>query len=274
MDYDILCHLFQDLSAGGTKGVVFEGGGEPTLHPDFADLVKSANKSGLAVGLITNGTVRLSEEVLKQFEWIRVSLDASNAEEYYALKKADYFEKVMSNLAYYSKYCETVGVGYVGTNCNLANIETLIMRLREMGVSYIQLRPVVDMPELMPQEKDLRYLECYRSARFNVIVDGMRENMENGNDNLPCIANSITSVISGDGSVYLCGRLNIYDWMHPIGNIVKQSFSEIWYGEERKKQLHMVGDADFCSRNCPQCRVSKFNQLFQRLSQTKSIHFI
>lgn len=274
LDYDILCHLFQDLSAGGTKGVVFEGGGEPTLHPDFADLVKSANKSGLAVGLITNGTVRLSEEVLKQFEWIRVSLDASNAEEYYALKKADYFEKVMSNLAYYSKYCETVGVGYVVTNCNLANIETLIMRLREMGVSYIQLRPVVDMPELMPQEKDLRYLECYRSARFNVIVDGMRENMENGNDNLPCIANSITSVISGDGSVYLCGRLNIYDWMHPIGNIVKQSFSEIWYGEERKKQLHMVGDADFCSRNCPQCRVSKFNQLFQRLSQTKSIHFI
>ncbi len=44
--------------------------------------------------------------------------------------------------------------------------------------------------------------------------------MDRGNDNLPCVANSITSIISGDGNyVYLCGRLNIYDWIPPIGNI-------------------------------------------------------
>lgn len=274
LDYDILSRLFEDLAKGGTKGVVFEGGGEPTLHPDFSKLVRSAKENNLAVGLITNGTVRLDESDLQSLEWIRVSLDASNAEEYTRLKGADCFEKVLSNIAHYVQYCNTVGVGYVVTNSNLSNIETLILRLRELNVSYIQLRPVVDAPDLLPDEKDLKYLECYRSAVFNVIVDGMKENMEGGNGQLPCVANSLTSVISGDGSVFLCGRLNIYDWFNPIGNIKTQRFSEIWSGGERKRQLNMVGNASFCSKNCPQCRISKFNTLFQRLSQTKSVHFI
>lgn len=274
LSYDILSGLFQDLSEGGTKGIVFEGGGEPTMHPDFCRLVQAAKDNNLEIGLITNGTVHLPEEILKKFEWIRVSLDASNAEEYFSLKKVNCFERVLSNISYYARFCDVVGVGYVVTNRNMANIEELVLQLRETGISYVQFRPVVDAPELLPEEQDLRYLEFYRGSKFNVIIDGMQENIGIGNHGLPCTATSITSIISGDGSVYLCGRLNIYDWIPPIGNINKQSFAEIWRGSERMRQLALVEDASFCSQNCPQCRVSKFNQLFWRLSQTKSVHFI
>ena len=102
----------------------------------------------------------------------------------------------------------------------------------------------------------------------------MKENAESGNEGLPCYASSITSIISGDGSVYLCCRLNIYDWLQPSGNIKNQTFHEIWNGSERKKQLEMIKDREFCGKNCPQCRVSKYNQLFERLLTTKSVHFI
>lgn len=266
--------LFSDLAKGGTKGITFEGGGEPTLYKHFGRAVESAKNAGLACGLITNGTVRLPKDVLKQFEWIRVSLDASTESEYYKLKGVDCFEKVISNIAYYIEYCPTVGVGYVATNQNVSEIETLVMRLREIKASYIQIRPVVDCEDLYPSDVDLSYLKFYQNKNFGVLVEGMKENANSGNLGLPCVANGLTSIISGDGSVYLCGRLNIYDWLEPIGNINEKSFYDIWNGEIRKEQSELVLERKFCNDNCPQCRISKFNKLFDSLNNINSKNFI
>ena len=274
MDLLVVEKLFEDLSKGGTKGVVLEGGGEPTLYRHFNEVVTLAKKNNLSLGLITNGTVALQEEQLRQFEWIRVSLDASTSKEYLELKGVDAFERVVNNIANYTRYCNTVGVGYVVTKKNIAELETLVMRLKEAGVSYIQLRPVVDCEELYPYGVDLNYLKCYQTQSFGVIVDGMKENANHGNAGLRCRAHSLTSIISGDGSVYLCGRLNIYNWLNPVGNINSQSFQELWNGAERKKQAKMVCDSEFCKNNCPQCRITKFNELLERLDNTKSKHFI
>lgn len=266
--------LFDDLAFGGTKGVVLEGGGEPTIYPYFSDIVKYARKVGLAVGLITNGTQSLEPEILKELEWIRVSLDASTKEEYYELKGVDEFENVLTNIAMYAKNCHTVGVGYVVTNKNVSQLESLVLRLRMTGASYIQLRPVVDNPELYPTGVELDYLKYYEKSDFGVEIGGMVDNACGGNNNLPCYAHSVTSIISGDGSVYLCGRLNIYDWLRPLGNICKQSFREIWNGDERRRQSKMVRESEFCEKNCPQCRISKFNSVFDRLYSVQTKHFI
>lgn len=274
LDYEVIERLLSDLSEGGTKGIVLEGGGEPTLYPEFDRVVRYAKDKGLGIGLITNGTVSLDAELIKEFEWIRVSLDASTSKEYMELKGVDCFEQVVNNISHYAKYCDTVGVGYVVTNKNISQIETLVMRIRESGVAYIQLRPVVDSEELYPYDVDLSFLKFYQNHRFAVILDGMKENAKQGNGNLPCKAHSLTSIISGDGSVYLCGRLNIYRWLRPIGNINSQSFQEIWLGEERRNQAEMVKDSEFCKRNCPQCRISKFNELLDRLENVGSKHFI
>lgn len=271
---EVLFSLFDDLARGGTRGIVLEGGGEPTLYDGFSEVVQYARKSGLAVGLITNGTQELKPHLLEQFEWIRVSLDASTAEEYQALKGVDCFENVISNIAKYAQHCPSVGVGYVVTNKNISQIEPLVMRLRELDVSYIQCRPVVDNEEIYPRGIDLSYLTFYQNEKFGVMVDGMIENAEGGNHGLPCYAHSITSIISGDGSVYICGRLNIYDWLKPIGNIREHSFHSIWNGDERKRQAQQIKDASFCNANCPQCRISKFNVLFDKLSSVKSVNFI
>jgi len=274
LDIDVLSTLFKSLEEGGTKGIVIEGGGEPCLHKDFDRVVKTAKNSGLAVGLITNGTISLSSEILSCFEWIRVSLDASTKKEYLSLKNVDLFEDVLENITEYAKHCNTVGVGYVVTNNNIEELESLVLQLRENGVSYIQLRPVVDSPELYPKETDLQYLKYYQTISFGVIIDGMAENIESGNFGLGCSTHSLTSVITADGSVYLCGRLNIYDWMEPIGNINTESFDSIWLGDKRKEQTHLVIDKSFCSKNCPQCRISKFNKLILDLNSIESKNFI
>jgi len=36
---EVIFNLVDDLKIGGTKGITIEGGGEPTLHPDFIEII-------------------------------------------------------------------------------------------------------------------------------------------------------------------------------------------------------------------------------------------
>jgi organic radical activating enzyme len=63
----------------GVTGVEFTGGGEPTLHPDFIEIVKYANNLGFKLGLCTNGasigkTRKINSETTKYFSWIRMGM--------------------------------------------------------------------------------------------------------------------------------------------------------------------------------------------------------
>jgi len=273
IDLHVLHDLFKDLSENGTQGVVIEGGGEPTIYRDFDGVLGLLDKFNLGKGLITNGSTSLKPHRLERFDWIRISLDSSTPEEHHKLKAFDGFERVLGNINTYAQHCPIVGVGYVVTNQNLGDIETLVLRLKEFGITYIQFRPVVDHNDLLPSI-ELDYLKRHQSETFSIIIDGMKDNMVTGNNGLSCKANSLTSVITADGGVYFCGRLNIYPWVKPIGNLHKKSFNEIWTGEERKKQHEKALDQNFCESYCPQCRLTKFNELFNRLSSFKTGKFI
>lgn len=273
LEIETIEKLAKDLAAHGTRGVVIEGGGEPTIVRYFDEAVRLLKAEGLGLGLITNGSNKLKPKVVEQFDWIRVSLDSSTAKEMRDLKRYKNFDKVISNIIHYAKYCPTVGVGYVATNQNTSKIESLILRLRESGVAYIQIRPVVDHPELSP-DYDFEYIKKYQTPTFSVITDGMTENVIRGNGGIGCRSHSLSAVITADGSVYLCGRLNIYDWVKPIGNIRAQSFNEIWNGAERCRQSSEVFDPAFCTKYCPECRITKFNMEFERLEHIKTFNFI
>lgn len=276
LDKDIIFKLFEDLGKNGTRGVCIEGGGEPTLYKDFKDVVLKAQECGLKLGMLTNGSIFNYEEVLDNFEFVRVSLDVANEEQMRTLKKFDSLEIVMNNL---KRMCElrkdtVIGVGYVLSDKNIENLENMIIRLKEIGVDYIYIRPVIDHPELTAKEFDATIYTKHTDEKFTVIVRGMEENTITGNANLPCISHSLTTIVTADGNVHLCGRLNIYkDWM-PMGNLYKESFSKIWNGEERKRQAALVRNGDFCSKKCPACRLTKFNRFVADLDKTRTKNFI
>ncbi len=58
----------------GLSGVEFTGGGEPTLHPQFNDIVEFCYKLGLAVGLCTNGARLGKVENWEHFSWVRLGM--------------------------------------------------------------------------------------------------------------------------------------------------------------------------------------------------------
>ena len=186
MPLPIVRKLAKELVDNNTKGVTIEGGGEPTIDKNFNEIVEIFKKEGLSLGLITNGSVRLPERVVNQFDWIRVSLDVSNSEEMKNLKGYGNFEKIINNIRYFSNQRPVVGVGYVATCQNMNNIESLILRLCETNVRYIQIRPVVDHPELRPVY-DVNSLQRYATPSFSIITSGMNENSTSGNNGSGCL---------------------------------------------------------------------------------------
>jgi MoaA/NifB/PqqE/SkfB family radical SAM enzyme/spore coat polysaccharide biosynthesis protein SpsF (cytidylyltransferase family) len=275
LPYARFCNLVDDLAAHGTRGLVLEGGGEPTLYPRFRDAVQYAVERGLAVGLITNGVLFEYEDILPRMEWVRVSLDADTAEVFHRCKGKNEFHHVLENIR---RMCEckgscTIGIGYVVNKHNLAHLEDITLILSDYGADYLHLRPVIDHPDLRI-DHDLLYLKKYEAGSFRVLIHAMNENTVTGNNGLPCIAHSVSSVITADGSVFLCGRLNIHDWCEPIGNLNNASFHEIWTGHQRQQQSLQVTNPDFCRKWCPECRMTKYNILFSQSQKIRTRNFI
>lgn len=278
IDFDLLLRLLDDLALHNTKGLVIEGGGEPTLYPHFRETLLYAKEKGLRVGLITNGVNVPYLDLVDEFDWIRFSLDAANQKQYLEGKGRDCFNQVVANIREVAQRrnrdCVTIGVAYVLTANNENGLEDLILNLRRINVDYMQIRPVIDHPEIMPRNLNLSYLNKYSTRTFAVTIHNMVENVVSGNLGLPCRAHSLSTVIAASGDVYLCGRLNKYDWIEPLGNLADSSFHDIWHGRERIRQSNMVADGDFCRERCPECRLTKYNRLIQGVKMIKTRNFI
>ena len=76
--FDALVNDFADM---GGESIEFSGGGEPTLHPKFADLIGVLSKRDLQFGMITNGTrpdACTAAMVYSGTRYLRISVYTSN----------------------------------------------------------------------------------------------------------------------------------------------------------------------------------------------------
>lgn len=73
---DIIKDYVVRLKDRGLKACILTGGGESTLYPQFNELVTWLNDDmDLEIALITNGIVKVDQEILDRFTWVRVSIN-------------------------------------------------------------------------------------------------------------------------------------------------------------------------------------------------------
>jgi pyruvate-formate lyase-activating enzyme len=282
-----LTRLFEDLAGGGTTGVTFEGGGEPLLSELFPEALESCLGHGLSAGLITNGLMlfarHVPEKLVSRLSWVRVSLDAANEAQYRALKGAKGFAKAFENVVRLAKLKRgpAVGVGYVLTNLNddPRLLRLLAEKLRDAGADYLQIRPVVDHPELESRADLSGTFSGISGPGFRVDLAPLSDNLPEGNLGLPCRAHSITAVICADARIFTCGRLNDRPFFPHIGDLALMSsapadFGPAWNGKLRKMQNRVLARPSFCSENCPRCRITKYNRLLDDLQRIRTPDFI
>jgi hypothetical protein len=63
----------------GVTGVEYTGGGEPTIHPDFEEIIRYTHSLGFKIGLCTNGARigkdrPIKQDLVKLFSWIRLGM--------------------------------------------------------------------------------------------------------------------------------------------------------------------------------------------------------
>ena len=72
------------LIEGGLKSVILIGGGEPTIHRHFEEVVRFLKERGVMLGIVTNGSrgdvLERIAPLLSERDWIRLSLDSGKNE--------------------------------------------------------------------------------------------------------------------------------------------------------------------------------------------------
>jgi hypothetical protein len=63
----------------GILGIEFTGGGEPSIHPDFKEIVIYAKDLGFNLGICTNGARfgvdrPINRDIVKHFDWVRLGM--------------------------------------------------------------------------------------------------------------------------------------------------------------------------------------------------------
>lgn len=285
---EIMTSALEDMAKQGVKSVMFGGEGEPLLHKDLGLFVERARGYGLDVALTTNGVAfnrKLQEQCLPYLSWVKFSVDAGTAEAYNIIHgvSTKHFERLFQNIFDSTELKKRDNLDVViGTqflvlpqNANKTEITRVIEELEKIKVDYISIKPYSDHPrsrkELVVSHEDWEILEetlenLKEKANLKIIFrKETRERIGEGHKYQECYGLHFISLIDSKGDVIPCNLF--YDMPeYTYGNLYKQSFREIWEGNQRKKVLEelRIKGVEKCRRGC---RCDAGNYYLERLKK-------
>lgn len=283
LDTAALLASLPELSAGGVRSIMYGGEGEPLLHPDISDIIRTTAALDIDVALSTNGVKllpELSEKILPELSWIRVSINAGTPDRYAAIHstRAGDFDAVLENIRAAARIIKASGLRCtLGTQSlllpeNADDMETLAELVKNAGADYLAIKPYsqhhssttrryadIDYSAMMALDERLAR---FNSDTFRVIFrSGTMRKMSRSNRGYErCLALPFWSYIDSGGNVWGCSSF-IGDDRFCYGNIQEESFAAIWQGERRRQSLRYVAeqlDPEQCRMNCRMDEVNHY----------------
>jgi len=183
------------LHAKGLLSVILLGGGEPTLYKEFVAVVQEIKKKQLQVGIVTNGTKldRIAEavELLKEKDWIRISLDAAREETFKALHRPKIkvtLKRILEQAQKIKQMNPKVSLGYSfviiweGVEVqgkelpsNLDEMPEAVTLAREYSFDYVSFKPCLVRLDSSQRESLLDHID---ESQERKIVEAVRVRME------------------------------------------------------------------------------------------------
>ncbi len=283
MPKESLFKLIDDLRTLGVQGVEFCGGGEPTLHPNLAELVRDMKSKGTSVGLLTNGTKlkgELASALVDCASYVRVGFDGASPEVVNQVKRPRTpearFEAVCDNIANMMALRRERGTGVkisvkvVVDRNNVVELEDCVTLAQQLGVDSIQFKAarLVDS-ELTPDEcahLDVQLAELRVRYPGMVIVGGA----EKINMTTHCWLTPLQLTVDPLGEVYLCCYYRHRKDKHSIGNCFSTPLHDLWYSEDHWRAIDGIQPHE-C--NNLDCRFVKYNQIMDAVMVDNDAQF-
>jgi GTP 3',8-cyclase len=286
-----------EMGTLGLKSIVYAGEGEPFLHKDMAEIIKHTKKTGIDVGITTNGVLlkkAVIDSILSDVEWIKVSINGATKETYAKISRCspDKFEDVIENMSYAARlkkekgYSCTLGMQLLLLPDNYLEAVALAKLAREIGMNYLVIKPYSQHPQSKTTKySNVKYsqyeylwdeLKELEDDCFNVIfrINTMKKWDIAGKPYEQCLALPFWSYIDAGGNVWGCLEY-LGDENFLYGNIYEQTFKEIWEGEKRSRSLNWVKekmDASKCRINCHMDEINKY--LWELKNPPEHVNFI
>ncbi len=275
--------VITELAELGTKKIHISGG-EPTLRPQIPEFVELASSLGIKVTMTTNGTLITKEKAKRLVEaglrGVNISIDSPIRKMHEKIRGVEgAFKTTTKAVGLFQRYKRkgklTIRINTVVSRTNYQTLETLPDLAHELGADGINLIPVDDHcgEILSMRKKDIKLFNeeiapkiAQRALELGLIVSdeeaypfGQSEDeVRYGRagryafgfyDSHPCYAPWTHSLIDFNGNVYVCCMTR--ERIPPLGNIIHQSFKEIWGGAAyRGIRLKMHPPALAACRRC------------------------
>lgn len=277
------------VDAVGVKACYFSGGGESTLNKDLFTAIDELKN--IELGMITNGVYmsdKLIERYIKDFRWIRISIDAADNDTYKKIRGTNSFEQVKSNItrlltAKKTNHSNTtIGLQIVVNEYNYDELFFIITELTRTfsDIDYINIRPIEmkikEKPYTQKQleviESDIKFL--IESKQFNKIIISDKWNTIFSDKKIfgfsTCHAGEFLLTITADGDIYQCCHITHLD-DYRITNLC--DYENYFY--ERQLMFDHVQNKGFNKNICPLgCRGSGINKSIESMILEKHRNFL
>ena len=299
--------LCEDLAAMGTREIYFVGTGEPFLHPDIFELIRTAKEKGFKLVVYTNGLALNETNIRKlidlRLDVLRVSLWASSPEKFVEQVRQmtpDKFDSIIDGMASLTETKKSLGASLpllelcqTITRENLEDLDETVALARKTGCGKMCFSPIVDFAEdelkqFVPAAPDEKRV-CAALKRIRKELDSLsiEHNIEtmllhyswDGRiyDSIPCYPAWYFTYVRTDGKIFACQRNTFAT--DPLGDLEKNRFRDIWnnsnYRSFRKQVSTCKGLAEVKGYYCDYCSHSlntkRIHRRFRLLSPLKRI---
>lgn len=240
-DTGLVMRTLDDLHSAEVRSIVWSGGGEPTTHPDWLDIVKYAAMRGFEQGMYTCGgllTAASASALASMASWVVVSLDAADAETYAAEKgvPASRFLSACSGLTALIGSKATVGASFLLHADNWQRADEMLTLGRHLGAHYVTFRPAIqtaqDRPSVPTGDRSWvlqampALVALSNAADVELDVDRFLAYAAwTDHGYSQCHGVQLNTTITPDGRVWVCPQRR---GVSALGDLRRESFVDIW----------------------------------------------